>query len=62
MPANADAQKRKKNNWESARINLHHVGSVWQNNTMHPAASYTRSEAKDVFNATRVFMNSLCDL
>jgi len=54
MPANTDAQRRKKNNWEAARINLHHVGSVWRNNTMHPAASYTRSEARHVFNATRV--------
>jgi hypothetical protein len=62
MPAAADAQKRKKNNWEAASMNLHHIGSVLRNNTMHPAASYTQAEARDVFNATRVFMNGLCDL
>jgi hypothetical protein len=48
MPESTDAQKRKKNNWEAARANLHHVGSVWRNNTMHPATSYTSSQARDV--------------
>jgi hypothetical protein len=62
MPAATESQKRKKNNWEAASMNLHHVGSVWRNNTMHPAASYTQDEARDVFTATRVFMNGLCDL
>jgi hypothetical protein len=62
MPAATDAQKRKKNKWEEARANLHHVGSVWRNNTMHPATSYTRSQARDVTNAVRVFMSGLCEL
>jgi hypothetical protein len=62
MPVDTDAQKRKKNAWEEARANLHHVGSVWRNNTMHPAKSYTPSQARDVFNAVRVFMNGLCEL
>jgi hypothetical protein len=62
MPTATETQKRKKNNWEAASMNLHHVGSVWRNNTMHPAASYTQDQARDVFTATRVFMNGLCDL
>jgi len=62
MPTATEAQKRRRNNWEAASMNLHHVGSVWRNNTMHPAASYTQDQARDVFNATRVFMNGLCDL
>jgi hypothetical protein len=62
MPDATDVQKRKKNNWEGARANLHHVGSVWRNNTMHPATSYTPSQALDVLNASRVFMNGLCAL
>ncbi len=33
-----------------------------RNSTMHPAASYTQDQARDVFTATRVFMNGLCDL
>lgn len=62
MPAATEAQKTKRNKWEAASTNLHHVGSIWRNNTMHPAASYTQDEARDVFNATRVFMNGLCEL
>jgi hypothetical protein len=62
MPETTDVQKRKKNNWEAARANLHHVGSVWRNNTMHPATSYTPSQAHDVINAVRVFMCGLCEL
>jgi hypothetical protein len=56
------AQKRKRNDWEAASTNLHHVGSVWRNNTMHPATSYTRSQAWDVLNAVRVFMSGLAEL
>ena len=62
MPEATERQKKKKNDWEAARSNLHHVGSVWRNNTMHPAASYTQSQARDVINAVRVFMNGLCAL
>jgi hypothetical protein len=62
MPVATEGQKRKKNKWEAASMNLHHVGSVWRNNTMHPAASYNQEQARDVFTATRVFMNGLCDL
>jgi len=62
MPDATELLKRKKNDWEAARANLHHVGSVWRNNTMHPAVSYTQSQARDVLNAVRVFMNGLADL
>jgi hypothetical protein len=62
MPEVNNKQKHKKNNWEQARINLHHVGSVWRNNTMHPAASYTQSQAVEVFSAVRVFMIGLTAL
>jgi hypothetical protein len=62
MPESTDVQKRKKNDWEAARTNLHHVGSVWRNNTMHPAASYTQSQALDIITAVRVFMNDLAAL
>jgi hypothetical protein len=62
MPAATDAQKRKKNAWEEARANLHHVGSVWRNSTMHPARFYTSSQAREVFEATRVFMIALAAL
>jgi hypothetical protein len=62
MPATTNAQRRKKDKWEEARVNLHHVRSVWRNSTMHPANSYTNDQARHIFNATRAFMNALCDL
>jgi hypothetical protein len=62
MPEATNAQKHKKNEWEANRANLHHVGSVWRNTTMHPATSYTRAQARDVFDAVRVFMTRLCEL
>ena len=62
MPDSTDALKRKKNRWEEARANLHHVGSVWRNNTMHPATSYTSSQARDVLSAVRIFMHGLSAL
>jgi hypothetical protein len=62
MPETTERLKRKKNDWEAARANLHHVGSAWRNNTMHPATSYTQSQARDVLNAVRVFMGALAKL
>jgi len=62
MPDTSENLKRKKTNWEGARANLHHVGSVWRNSTMHPATSYTPAQAKDVFDACRVFMSRLAAL
>jgi hypothetical protein len=62
MPNMTNAQKRKKNDWEEARVNLAHIGSVWRNNTMHPAKSYTVEQAADVLDAVRVFMASLARL
>jgi hypothetical protein len=62
MDDRTPAKKRKKNEWELACTNLHHVGSVWRNETMHPAATYTPSQAKDVYDACRVLMTSLARL
>lgn len=62
MPEKTHRQKEQKQEWESARANLHHVGSVWRNKTMHPAKNYTDGQAEDIFNATRVLMNDLCAL
>lgn len=56
------AKKKKKNEWEDASVNLHHLGSVWRNKNMHPAEHYTPSQAKDVFDACRVFMTALAKL
>jgi hypothetical protein len=55
-------QKQRKNDWEAARVNLHHLGSVLRNNTMHPAAVYTQNEAKHIFNTVSVIFKALCKL
>jgi hypothetical protein len=62
MPEKTPREKEKRENWESARANLHHVGSVWRNGTMHPAKTYTPSQAREVLEACRVFMTALCAL
>lgn len=62
MKDKTPAQLQRKNNWEASRANLHHVGSVWRNNTMHPAKSYSQSQAKEILEAVRVFMNGLAEL
>lgn len=62
MPTGTDRQREKKHAWEAARANLHQVGSVWRNSTMHPATTYTQSQANDIFQAVRVFMRALAEL
>ncbi|MFW7270024.1 hypothetical protein ACMAUO_19080 [Gluconacetobacter sp. Hr-1-5] len=62
MPETTVREKNKKNNWESARVNLHHLGSVLRNNTMHPASVYTQDQAKHIFESVGVSMKSLCGL
>lgn len=62
MPEKNDRQKHKKMEWESARANLHHLGSIWRNKTMHPAASYSRGQAREIYDAARVVMTDLCRL
>jgi hypothetical protein len=62
MPEQTPRQKKQKDAWSEARANLHHVGQVWRNNTMHPARDYTMSQAKDVIDAIRVSMQSLCEI
>ena len=62
MPQRTEREKKKKNDWEAASVNLHHLGSVFRNNTMHPTAVYTQEEAKDIFSAVGMSMKTLCYL
>lgn len=62
MPHQTVVEQEKKNSWESARINLHHLGSVLRNNTMHPTSSYSQEEARNIFAASGVVMRTLCKL
>jgi len=62
MPSDSVKKKAKKNEWSEAHVNLYHVKQAWRNETMHPKSNYTREQALEVFNATRVFMRHLAGL
>ena len=62
MPNTTDAERERKRGWEDARVNLHHLGSVLRNNTMHPNVSHNQGEARHIFSASGVVMQALCRL
>jgi hypothetical protein len=62
LPQGTQAQMNKKNAWEDARINLHHLGSVVRNNTMHPTAHYSQDEARHIFHSVGVVLQALVKL
>lgn len=41
---------------------LHNVKLAWRNEVMHPKDTYTEEEAKNVFDATKAFMNELASV
>jgi hypothetical protein len=51
-----------KTSWSEAYALLFHVKEAWRNDTMHPKATYTPEQARDVFNAVRTFMKKLAKL
>jgi hypothetical protein len=62
LPAKRAKEKSRKANLGTASANLNAVRIAWRNEVMHPKQTYTRTEAHDVFNAVRAFMNHLADL
>lgn len=62
MPDKTSSQKMKKSRWSEARANLFHVKQAWRDNSMHGNTFYTQQQAKDVFNAVRVFVSHLATL
>jgi HEPN domain-containing protein len=52
----------KRNDWSQVHANLYHVKQAWRNDTMHPKATYTEEEAREVFDAMRAFMRHLASL
>ncbi len=51
-----------RNKWSHAHATLYHVKQAWRNETMHPKATYTEEEAKEVFDAVKAFMRHLATL
>ncbi len=62
LPNSTAAEHEKRSAWQHARINLHHLGDVQRNETMHPSAKYTQDEARHIYHATGVVMQALCNL
>lgn len=56
LPSRTSAQKKKKSSYAEAAAHLQSVRLAWRNEVMHPKQTYTRQEAFEVFNATKVFM------
>jgi hypothetical protein len=61
-PIEAMPKGNEKEDWSAAFALLVHVKQAWRNPTMHPKQTYTEEQAKEIFAATRSFMNSLADL
>lgn len=48
--------------WSQVHANLYHVKQAWRNDTMHPKATYTEEEAREVFDAMKAFMRHLASM
>lgn len=59
LPTVTARQKAKKAAFAEVSSYLHQVRIAWRNEVMHPKATYTQEEARDVFSASRAFMNHL---
>ena len=53
---------KRRHEWSECHANLYHVKQAWRNETMHPKATYTTQQAREVFDAVRVFMKQLAQL
>jgi hypothetical protein len=62
LPSKASAERKKKSAYAEAASHLQSARLAWRNEVMHPKQTYTRQEAFDIFNASRVFMASLAKI
>lgn len=56
LPTATEKQKAKKAAFAEVSSYLHQAKIAWRNEVMHPKATYTQEEARDVFAASRTFM------
>jgi hypothetical protein len=61
MPRATAKQKERRDTYLSLVGLLYAVKEAWRNNVMHPKATYTEEEAKEIFNAVKVFMRRLAE-
>ena len=62
MPIKTSAQKTRKARYAATAAHLDGVRIAWRNEVMHPKATYTEEQAKEVFGSVRLFMRDLADL
>lgn len=62
LPVATVKQKSKKARFAEVSSYLHQTKIAWRNEVMHPKATYTQEEARDVFFASRAFMNHLSEV
>jgi hypothetical protein len=62
LPSKTVRDKNRKATLAEAAAHLQSVRLAWRNEVMHPKQTYTRQEAYDVFNATRIFISALSGL
>jgi len=62
LPTATAKQKSKKAALAEVSSYIHHVKIAWRNEVMHPKATYTQEEARDVFAASRAFMIRLSEV
>ncbi len=61
-PAKTRAQKARNARLGAAVAHLQTVRLAWRNEVMHPKQTYTLEEAREIYNAVRVFMGDLAEL
>lgn len=62
-PRNATAeQKAEQARYAEILSHLNGVRIAWRNTTMHPKASYTQGEAREIFDHARTFLRSLASV
>lgn len=59
MPAKTKMQKSKKERYAAAHAHLFSVKLAWRNPVMHPKATYTLEEAREIFGSVKTFTTYL---
>jgi len=62
LPEKTAHQKRKKSRWAESRANLFHVKLAWRDDSMHGKASYDQTQAREIFDRVKAFMQHLATL
>jgi len=61
-PCKTASQRAKRARYSAAAAQLGGVRMAWRNDVMQPKQTYTREQAREVFDATRLFMTHLASL